>query len=71
MRLTQDHAAVLQPDVDTPFMDHADVVRRLLPYHIFQQPREDLELMMTGRKGKQKATDSDLKVEIRGGPNLL
>ncbi|KAJ3575083.1 hypothetical protein NP233_g1328 [Leucocoprinus birnbaumii] len=62
-RLAQDQAAVLQPDVDTPFVDQADVVRRLLPYHIYYQPYDDLELLK-GSKGKQKATDADLKAEI-------
>jgi hypothetical protein len=56
---------VLQSDVDTPFVDHGDVVQRLLPYHIYQQPRDDLELLK-GRKGKQKATDEDLKVHNEG-----
>lgn len=64
-RLAQDHTAVLQPDVDTPFADHTDVVRRLLPYHIYQQPYDDLELLKPS-KGKQKATTSDLKEEIKG-----
>ncbi|KAF9450422.1 hypothetical protein P691DRAFT_810366 [Macrolepiota fuliginosa MF-IS2] len=59
-RLAQDHDVMLQPDVDTPFVDHTDTVRRLLPYHIYQQPREDLELLK-GRKGKQKATNADLE----------
>ncbi len=56
---------MLQPDVDTPFVDHVDVMRRLLPYHIYQQPREDLELIH-GRKGKQRAANSDPKTELKG-----
>jgi len=64
-RLALDQAAVLQPDVDAPFTDQVDVVRRLLPYHIYHQPQEDLELLK-GRKGKQKATDADLKAEVEG-----
>ncbi|KAF5354711.1 hypothetical protein D9756_005340 [Leucocoprinus leucothites] len=62
-RLALDHAAVLQPDVDAPFVDQVDVVRRLLPYHIYCQPHEDLDLLK-GKKGKEKATDADLKAEI-------
>ncbi|KAJ6499238.1 hypothetical protein C8R45DRAFT_981661 [Mycena sanguinolenta] len=57
-RLAQDHAAVLNPDTETPFSDALDVVNRLLPYHVFQQPKEDLD-----RKGKRKA-DDDLAAEI-------
>jgi hypothetical protein len=48
-----------------PFTDHTDVVRRLLPYHIYCQPHEDLELLKEN-KGKQKATDAELKAEIKG-----
>ncbi|KAJ7462372.1 hypothetical protein B0H11DRAFT_1735387, partial [Mycena galericulata] len=56
-RLALDHAAVLSPDTETPFSDCIDVVNRLLPYHVFHQPREDLD-----RKGKGKA--DDLRAEI-------
>ncbi|RXW25624.1 hypothetical protein EST38_g267 [Candolleomyces aberdarensis] len=62
-RLAQDQAAVLNPDVDTPFQDQLDVVNRLLPYHIFQQPKEDLDSVIYG-KGKGKAVDYDLGTEI-------
>ncbi|KAL4268918.1 GLTSCR protein conserved domain-containing protein [Pleurotus pulmonarius] len=54
-RLAADHAAVLHPDVDTPFMDVQDAMSRLLPYHIFLQPKNDLEWVINGGKGKQKA----------------
>lgn len=64
-RLAQDHIAVLQPDVDTPFTDHADAARRLLPFHIYQQPRDDLELLKR-HKGKQKITNADHQEEIKG-----
>ncbi|KAJ7045581.1 hypothetical protein C8F04DRAFT_1334014 [Mycena alexandri] len=57
-RLAQDHSAVLNPDTDTPFSDATDVVNRLLPYHVFQQPREDLD-----RKGKRKADDVAAEIE--------
>ncbi|KAF9529367.1 hypothetical protein CPB83DRAFT_812168 [Crepidotus variabilis] len=63
-RILQDQNAVLHPDVDTPFEDELDVIKRLLPYHIYQQPRDDLELLISG-KGKEKALDQDLKDEIR------
>ncbi|KAJ7703131.1 hypothetical protein B0H17DRAFT_922683 [Mycena rosella] len=58
-RLAQDHAAVTNPDTETPFSDSIDVVNRLLPYHVFHQPKEDLD-----RKGKRKA--DDLATEIEG-----
>ncbi|KAJ7188166.1 hypothetical protein C8R46DRAFT_1053874 [Mycena filopes] len=58
-RLAQDHAAVINPNTETPFSDATDVLNRLLPYHVFQQPREDLD-----RKGKRKA--DDLATEIEG-----
>ncbi|KAG8979470.1 hypothetical protein FRC05_008459 [Tulasnella sp. 425] len=41
--LATDHRAVDSPDVETPFRDAVDVVRRLLPYHVFQHPQEELE----------------------------
>ncbi|KAG2345503.1 hypothetical protein BDR05DRAFT_930033 [Suillus weaverae] len=57
--LAADHAAVLNPDVDSPFVDAVDVVHRLLPYHVFQQPQEDLRTVTERRraKGKGKAHD--------------
>ncbi|OSD06779.1 hypothetical protein PYCCODRAFT_1430974 [Trametes coccinea BRFM310] len=65
-RLAEDQRAALFPDVDTPFVDQVDVVKRLLPYHIFQQPKEDLDAMLQAGtlnpfgKGKRKATEADL-----------
>ncbi|KAL0956552.1 hypothetical protein HGRIS_002689 [Hohenbuehelia grisea] len=61
-RIAADHAAVLQPDVDTPFTDAADVVKRLLPYHVYQQPQDDLEWLLNGGKGKRKATELEMEV---------
>ncbi|KAI0316027.1 hypothetical protein OF83DRAFT_1129006 [Amylostereum chailletii] len=52
--LTADQKATLFPDVDSPFSGTEDVVKRLLPYHIFQIPKEDMG------KGKAKATEEDL-----------
>ncbi|EMD37382.1 hypothetical protein CERSUDRAFT_94394 [Gelatoporia subvermispora B] len=65
-RLSQDHTAVLQPDVDLPFVDAEDAVKRLLPYHVFQQPKDDLRTHLDSfstsatRKGKRKATEEEL-----------
>ena len=73
MRLAEDHRSVLSPDVDEPFVDEIDVVKRLLPYHVFQMPREDLDVLLKGdgpyssRKGKRKATEEDIaREEIAG-----
>lgn len=53
--------SALLPDTDSPFETVEDAVNRLLPYHVFQHPKED-----TG-KGKRKATEEDLlKEEIKG-----
>ncbi|KAI3618899.1 hypothetical protein WG66_000659 [Moniliophthora roreri] len=62
-RLAEDHAAVLNPDIDSPFTDVVDVVNRLLPYHIYLNPKEDLETLTLDRKGKSKA---DLHSENQG-----
>ncbi|KAG9051377.1 hypothetical protein FS837_008472 [Tulasnella sp. UAMH 9824] len=61
--LAADHTAVDSPDVETPFRDAVDVVRRLLPYHVFQHHQEELEYAtalnnrVLSAKGKGKATD--------------
>ncbi|TFK90586.1 hypothetical protein K466DRAFT_543279 [Polyporus arcularius HHB13444] len=65
-RLAEDQRAALYPDVDNPFTDELDVLNRLLPYHVFQQPKEDLDVLiqygtpLPSRKGKRKATEEDL-----------
>lgn len=56
---------VLHPDVDSSFVDQLDVIRRLLPYHLFQHPKEDLDAITTG-KGKEKAVEQDWREEIQG-----
>ncbi|KAF8271529.1 hypothetical protein EI94DRAFT_1720335 [Lactarius quietus] len=55
--LTTDHISALFPDVNTSFQDVGDVVDRLLPYHVFQHPREDL---LIANKGKRRATETEL-----------
>lgn len=69
--LAADHAVVLNPDVDSPFVDAVDVVHRLLPYHVFQQPEEDLRIVTERRraKGKGKARDT-IRDEIEGRKTL-
>ncbi|KAI0267138.1 hypothetical protein BC834DRAFT_969159 [Gloeopeniophorella convolvens] len=56
-RLISDHLSVLLPDVETPFRDTGDVVDRLLPYHVFQHPMEDL---LKAGKGKARATETEI-----------
>ncbi|KAK7692740.1 hypothetical protein QCA50_004373 [Cerrena zonata] len=60
--LNSDQNSALNPDVDTPFRDATDVIQRLLPYHIFQHPAEDIAVLCRGSisKGKRKATEEDL-----------
>lgn len=72
-RLTEDHLATLRPDIETPFQDQLDVVKRLLPYHVYQHPMEDLiPLAYPAGKGKMKATEEDLlREEIAGAPPCL
>jgi len=53
--LAADHLSVMFPDVDTPFADTEDVVRRLLPYHVLQQPAKDLLEVIFDPSGKGKA----------------
>ncbi|KDR75844.1 hypothetical protein GALMADRAFT_248572 [Galerina marginata CBS 339.88] len=63
-RLAQDQSMISHPDVDSPFIDEVDVMNRLLPFHLLQQPKEDLEMVVFG-KGKEKARDLGWKEEIR------
>lgn len=72
-RIAADQTAALRPDTESPFRDAKDVVQRLLPYHIFQHPAEDLAQLVHGgsRKGKRKATEEDLlREEIAGSHRL-
>ncbi|EJD02705.1 uncharacterized protein FOMMEDRAFT_146574 [Fomitiporia mediterranea MF3/22] len=62
--LELDQIMTLYPDADTPFENELDVVHRLLPYHIFQHPQHDLN-EMRGLKGKAKANEADLLLEIQ------
>ncbi|KAH7909321.1 hypothetical protein BJ138DRAFT_1089668 [Hygrophoropsis aurantiaca] len=62
--LTADQVAVLYPDVDTPFTDIFDAVNRLLPYHILQQPEEDLDNITRSKSPKGKEKASPLQNEI-------
>lgn len=69
LSLETDQILALYPDADTPFEDEVDVVNRLLPYHVFQNPGQDLN-SLRGLKGKTKMTEEDvLREEIRGVQN--
>ena len=71
-RLSEDHALTSKPDIDTPFQDKVDVVKRLLPYHVYQLPMEDLvPLSQSPGKGKMKATEEDLLREEIAGAQCL
>lgn len=71
MSLATDHILALYPDSDTPFIDEVDVVNRLLPYHVYQYPKDDLMSMMSDAKGKAKATCSNELQEYRGNYPIL
>ncbi|TFK54437.1 hypothetical protein OE88DRAFT_1733096 [Heliocybe sulcata] len=66
--LAGDQLVTLYPEVDEPFVDADDALKRLLPYHIYQQPKEDLDYVAQATrrsKGKGKAKEeSDLREEI-------
>ncbi|KAF9465071.1 hypothetical protein BDZ94DRAFT_1215472 [Collybia nuda] len=64
VQLAKDHASALYPDVDSPFSDTIDVINRLLPYHVYQQPKGDLQSLISSRKGKEKASENDVRQEI-------
>jgi hypothetical protein len=67
--LASDTKATTQPDVETPFSDAADVVKRLLPWHIWQHPAEDISALAwpTNVKGKKRATEKELiEAELAG-----
>lgn len=67
--LVSDQNVALNPDIDTPFLNATDVIQRLLPWHVFQHPAEDIATLRSGNigKGKRKATEEDLlREEIAG-----
>ena len=65
--LVADHLSVVFPDVDTPFSDTEDVIRRLLPYHVLQQPAKDLQEVISDPSGKGKGRAiHDNGVDIEG-----
>ena len=69
-RLAHDQGLISHPDVDSQFVDETDVIKRLLPYHIFHQPKEDLSSTISGRT-KANIVEVNLEEEIRGKANLF
>ncbi|KAG8864574.1 hypothetical protein FRB96_005078 [Tulasnella sp. 330] len=69
--LAADQKAAMNPDVETPFSDAADAVRRLLPFHVFHHPQEELEYAITAArkhdlfKGKGKAKELDVSPHLQ------
>ncbi|KAL5485432.1 hypothetical protein ACEPAI_8074 [Sanghuangporus weigelae] len=57
--LELDQILTQYPDTDTLFQNEMDVLQRLLPYHIYQHPRHDLD-KVRGSKGKAKASEVEL-----------
>lgn len=41
--LVSDRRAVVAPDYEKPFSSVEDAINRLLPYHIYQYPKGDLD----------------------------
>lgn len=62
--LVADQQATLQPDYRTPFQDAEDVVKRLLPYHVWQINEDDLyHVLESGLEAEDKAMWED---KVRG-----
>lgn len=72
LALAHDQLKTLHPDVSA-FKDHEDVLERLLPYHLWQIPDDDLHGPLTApsRKGKGRARDweEETEEEERAGPS--
>lgn len=68
LALAFDQCLTQHPDVSL-FQSPADIVERLLPYHVFQVPNEDLLPPSLKSKGKGRARDWDadsLAVAVAG-----
>jgi hypothetical protein len=65
--LTVDHVFPLFPGIDTPFQDRDDV-DRLLPYDVFQHPRENL---FKANKPERRATEPEILQSELAGTYLL
>ncbi|KAI9262360.1 hypothetical protein BDA99DRAFT_511004 [Phascolomyces articulosus] len=54
--MMSDREAVLNPDYETPFKSKDDVIKRLLPYHIYQYPKTDLDINKIPQDRQDHAT---------------
>ncbi|KAF9475767.1 hypothetical protein BDN70DRAFT_883256 [Pholiota conissans] len=61
IHIARDQKMVSHPDMDSAFVDEADVVQRLLPYHILQQPKEDLIMLASKGKGREIAWQEEIR----------
>ncbi|KAF9945508.1 hypothetical protein BGZ72_001281 [Mortierella alpina] len=53
--LEETHKALRRPDWWTPFKSFQDVMDRLIPFHVFQYPAEDLEIHATAFSKRSEA----------------
>jgi hypothetical protein len=53
--LLADHRSVTFPDYEKPFTSVQDAMKRLMPYHIYQYPKGDLDAnkIPLERQGKE------------------
>ena len=42
--MISDREAVLNPNYETAFKSKEDAIKRLLPYHVYQYPKADLDI---------------------------
>lgn len=48
-RLDFDQRSATQPDCATQFLNKDDAVKRLLPYHLYDEPNVNGELLSAGK----------------------
>jgi len=77
--LANDCKQTSNPSIEAPFTDAKDVVRRLLPFHIYQHPENELRYAQsskaharyrTAEKGKEKETSSPSNQEEEGSYSI-
>lgn len=63
--LAADQEAVLRPDYRTSFRNVNDVVKRLLPYHVWNINEDDLRWAMQGQKDEANESSSTSVLQFR------
>lgn len=65
--LLADHRSVTFPDYEKPFTSIRDAMKRLMPYHIYQYPKGDLDAnkIPLERQGKGRSLKDIGHVVIR------